>query len=188
MTNIAMAVRGDDEEHAPLHRFEILLKLPVDLGMFWFGLANAGVPLETVGGVTASILLALVVGKICGIVFFSFLATRLGFDLPQGLGWGDLVAMSALAGVGLTVCLFVANEAFIEPELQGQAKMGAVLSLAGGGVAWAIRRITQASHNAHGNDKFGSEEATHHRDKRAEPEDTGNEVTVFKKVYDSEDA
>ena len=30
----------------------------------------------------------------------------------------------ALGGVGLTVALFVANEAFVQPEMQGQAQNG----------------------------------------------------------------
>ena len=38
----------------------------------------------------------------------------------------DLFTIGALGGVGLTVALFMANEAFIDPGLQGQAKLGAV--------------------------------------------------------------
>ena len=37
-----------------------------------------------------------------------------------------------IAAIGLTVALFVAGAAYLEPGLQGQAKMGALLS---GGVA-----------------------------------------------------
>jgi len=46
-----------------------------------------------------------------------------------------------LAGVGLTVALFVANEAFSDNGLQSQAKFGAVLSVVCGGFAFANHRI-----------------------------------------------
>ena len=60
----------------------------------------------------------------------------------MGLTVGDLSAAAALSGVGLTVALFVANEAFLHPGLRGQAKMGALLSVLSAGVAWAIRAVT----------------------------------------------
>jgi Na+/H+ antiporter NhaA len=135
------AVLAYREEEAPLHVFEWMLKKPVDFGMFFFGLANAGVSFGSVGGVTLSVVVALLVGKMAGIVFFSCLAVRLGFGLPEGLEMVDLALMGMLAGVGLTVCLFVANEAFVDPGLQGQAKMGAVISVCFGGLAYFIRRI-----------------------------------------------
>lgn len=124
---------------APLHAFEHALKMPVDFGMFFFGLANAGVQLGTVGGVTAAVIIALLVGKTLGIAAFSLLAVRLGFNLPAGVSVCDLFALSALGGVGLTVALFVSNEAFVDPGLKGQAKMGAVLSVSSGGLAWLIK-------------------------------------------------
>lgn len=129
------------EEHAPLHVFEHSLKLPVDLGMFFFGLANAGVKLGSVGGVTTAVVVALFIGKLAGISLMSLLAMKMGFPLPPGVGLGDLLALSALGGVGLTVALFVSNEAFVQPELRGQAKMGAVLSVGCVFFAYGIRRL-----------------------------------------------
>lgn len=131
-----------NEEEAPLHMFEHQLKLVVDLGMFFFGLANAGVRFKSFGGVTAAVGFSLLVGKTLGIALFSLFGVWLGFRLPEGVTVGDLFAMSAIAGVGLTVALFVANEAFVDPELRGQAKMGAVLSVACGGAGWAIQRLS----------------------------------------------
>jgi len=128
-------------EEAPLHVFEHTMKLPVDLGMFFFGLCNAGVKLNSVGGITASVVFALIVGKTLGIAFFGLLAVRLGFGLPAGVTKVDLFAMSAVGGVGLTVALFVANEAFVDPGLQGQAKFGAVLSVLAAAVAWLLKVI-----------------------------------------------
>mmetsp|Transcript_54006 Transcript_54006/g.168672 ORF Transcript_54006/g.168672 Transcript_54006/m.168672 type:complete len:213 (-) Transcript_54006:45-683(-) len=136
--NIAQTNYGE----APLHVLEHQLKLPVDLGMFFFGLCNAGVQLDSVGGLTLSVIFALIVGKTVGIACFSLLAVLMGFSLPSGLSIGDLWALSGLGGVGLTVALFVANEAFVDPDLQGQAKFAAVLSILSAGVAWLIRVLT----------------------------------------------
>merc|ERR1712039_230602 len=71
----------------------------------------------------------------------SLLGVCLGFPLPDGLDKADLLALSALGGIGLTVALFVSNEAFIEPELKGQAKMGAVLSVVAGAMALCVHRV-----------------------------------------------
>jgi NhaA family Na+:H+ antiporter len=125
--------------HAPLHEFEHTMKLPVDLGMFFFGLMNAGVKLDSFGGITYSVVFALIVGKTLGIAGFGLFAVKLGFALPNGVSVVDLFAVSALGGIGLTVALFVANEAFTDPGLQGQAKMGAVISVSSAAVAWAIK-------------------------------------------------
>lgn len=127
--------------HPPLHNFEHHLKLPVDFGMFFFGLANAGVQMGSIGGVTISVVLALSVGKTLGIAGCALLAVGIGFELPPGVTVADLFALSALGGVGLTVALFVSNEAFADPDLQGQAKMGAVISVACAGLAWLLRRF-----------------------------------------------
>jgi hypothetical protein len=140
MSSVWSGLFGDDEEaEAPLHVFEAKMKRPVDFGMFFFGLANAGVAVDAVGGVTWAVVISLLVGKTIGIAIFSLFAVMIGFGLPDGLTYGDLVAMSALAGVGLTVALFLANEAFQAPELKGQAKMGAVLSLGCFIFSWCIR-------------------------------------------------
>jgi NhaA family Na+:H+ antiporter len=132
---------GSNDEDAPLHQFEAMCKKPVDFGMFFFGLANAGVSFKSVGHVTGAIVVSLCAGKILGIFLFSLLATKLGYGLPNGLTFGDLVAMSALAGIGLTVALFLASEAFVQPELQAQAKMGAVFSVSNVVIAWVIKLL-----------------------------------------------
>jgi hypothetical protein len=118
--------------------------------MFFFGLSNAGVPLDQIGGITFSVLFALVVGKTLGIAGFSLLAHAIGFTLPPGLSKMDVFAMSALGGVGLTVALFVANEAFSDPGLQGQAKFAAVLSVGSAFLAWALRKIGLATEGSGG--------------------------------------
>jgi len=48
-----------------------------------------------------------------------------------------------IAGIGFTVALFVAGEAFSEPEVQGAAKMGAMLSIAAFPAAYILARLVR---------------------------------------------
>ena len=115
-------------DHSPLHNFEHQLKLFVDMGLFFFAFANAGVQFAGIGWMTWTILIALVVGKTIGIGVLGVVADKMGFKLPAGMSVGDLVMAGFIAALGLTVALFVAAAAFTDPDLQGQAKMGALFS------------------------------------------------------------
>ena len=55
-------------------------------------------------------------------------AKAIGFALPERVGIRELILTSVIAGVGLTVALFVAGVAFTDPDIQGAAKMGALFS------------------------------------------------------------
>ena len=114
--------------HSPLERFEHQLKLFVDMGLFFFAFANAGVPFGTINQVTLIVLVSLIFGKTLGVSGFSLLAVRLGFPLPRGMGVRHLVLVGLISGIGLTVALFLAGKAFAGPPFQDPAKMGAVLS------------------------------------------------------------
>ena len=133
----------DDHEasHDPLNQFEHTFKLPVELGLFFFGLANAGVALSTVGTATWAVLSALVVGKTVGIFGFAWVAHKLGFKLAEGMNFRSLFVAALIAGLGLTVALFVAGVAFTEPSLEGAAKMGALLSAGVAPIALLAARI-----------------------------------------------
>jgi NhaA family Na+:H+ antiporter len=63
-----------------------------------------------------------------GISGLGLLAIRLGFPLPNEMGVRELLMAALVAALGLTVALFVAGAAFIDPVLLGQAKMGALFS------------------------------------------------------------
>jgi NhaA family Na+:H+ antiporter len=131
----------DMADHSPLARFEHEWKAVVDIGMFMFGLANAGVRFSSAGTATWLVLASLLFGKTLGISGFGLLARRFGFGLPRGMRDSDLLAVSLIAGIGFTVALFVAGEAFTDPGLQGAAKMGAMLSISAAGVALAVGRL-----------------------------------------------
>ncbi len=118
----------DRADHSALEQFEHEWKIIVDFGLFTFGLANAGVTFSQVGTVTWLVLAALLIGKTIGIFSLGMLAVWLGFPLPKNVHKKELLVVGIIAGIGFTVALFVAGEAFIDPALQGAAKMGAMLS------------------------------------------------------------
>ena len=130
-------VRRRRRRPSPLHQFEHQLKRFVDFGLFWFAFTQAGVTLADVGPLTWLVLGSLVVGKTAGIALFGWLAIRLGFPLPERMGSRELWMAGYIAALGLTVALFVASAAFVDPVLLGQAKMGALLS---GGVGLSAVR------------------------------------------------
>ncbi len=115
-------------EHAALHMFEHQTKLFVDFGLFFFAFANAGVELAGIGPMTWIILASLVIGKTCGVTLMGWLGGKIGFPLPKGMTFRDLVMAGYVAALGLTVALFVAGAAFLDPVMQGQAKMGALFT------------------------------------------------------------
>ena len=115
--------------HNPLEDFEHHLGLIVTLGLFFFAFANAGVSFGSINPVTGIVLCSLIAGKTIGITFFSAAAVRLGFPLPSYMGMRHLVVAGMIAGLGLTVALFLAGKAFTGPPFQDPAKMGAVFSI-----------------------------------------------------------
>lgn len=116
-------------DHSPLENFEHDLKGFVDFGLFAFAFANAGVGFAEMNGLTWLILASLVIGKTLGITMFSGVAVKLGFPLPAGMTFRHLIVTGVVAGLGLTVALFVCGQAFMAPALQGASKMGAVFSV-----------------------------------------------------------
>ncbi len=106
-----------------------------------FALANAGVVLA--GGslngaswsVLSGVILGLVVGKPVGVLLASALTLRLGVaTLPAGMTYRHLVVLGAVAGVGFTMSLFVAQLAFSDLALLAAAKVGVL----GASVAAAV--------------------------------------------------
>jgi NhaA family Na+:H+ antiporter len=98
-------------------------------------LANAGVrvPLDTIGDALSSraawgVLLGLVVGKLVGIASFTLVAVRIGLGrLPPAIRPYDVIAGSALAGIGFTVSLFVTELAFGDGDLGRDARLGVLV-------------------------------------------------------------
>jgi NhaA family Na+:H+ antiporter len=115
-----------------------------------FALANAGVHLTGAGlrdamtsRIFLGIVLGLVVGKPLGISLGSFVAVRAGIArLPAGVAWRDLVGAAAVAGIGFTVSLFVAELAFASVALVNTAKIGILsASILAGAVGYGLLRL-----------------------------------------------
>ena len=83
-----------------------------------FALANAGVAvsMDILSGREAlvlAIMVGLVIGKPLGFILASALAVRLGFgEKPNAYSWRQLAGAGALAGIGFTMSLFIAGQAF----------------------------------------------------------------------------
>ena len=83
-----------------------------------FALANAGVVLaaEVLGGhgrLMAAIVCGLAIGKPVGFMLASWLAVKLGVaEKPAAYSWRQLAGAGALAGIGFTMSLFIAGQAF----------------------------------------------------------------------------
>lgn len=115
-----------------------------------FALANAGVRVRLASAadlldpVILGIAVGLVVGKTLGISLATWLAVRLGVaNLPRGMDGRHLVGVSATAGIGFTVALFVTTLAFVEPVLVRDAKI-AILggSVLAGLIGYAVLRTS----------------------------------------------
>jgi len=110
-----------------------------------FALANAGVLLSTAvldgrSRLVTAIALGLVVGKPVGIVAAAYLSVRLGLaEKPLSYSWRQLAGAGALAGIGFTMSLFIAGQAFADPLDFAAAKISVfAASIAAGIVGAAI--------------------------------------------------
>jgi NhaA family Na+:H+ antiporter len=94
-----------------------------------FALANAGVILslgvfKTHSWLMLAIIFGLVIGKPLGIFLGSWLAARLRFAVkPDEYSWRQVLGAGALGGIGFTMSLFIAGEAFPEPADFAAAKI-----------------------------------------------------------------
>ena len=90
--------------------------------------------------------LGLVVGKALGVSLVAGGAVQAGAGhLPEGMRASHLVSASALAGIGFTVSLFVAELAFESEALRDEAKVGVLAASAlAAALGWALFRTVDA--------------------------------------------
>jgi Na+:H+ antiporter, NhaA family len=96
-----------------IHPWVCFLVLPL------FALASAGVALSAAqpnlaisSPIAPGVSLGLILGKVLGIVLFSFLAVR--SQIADGLTWSGIAGVGILAGIGFTVALFISGHVFPE--------------------------------------------------------------------------
>lgn len=120
---------GKSVHRSALQEFKNKIGPLVDCGLLFFGLTNAGVEISSVSSLTLIIFLSLVIGKTAGIALFTLFACLLGFGLPKGMNAKDVAVLGIVAGMGLTVALFVAGCAYTDVNIAGAAKMGALCTV-----------------------------------------------------------
>jgi Na+:H+ antiporter, NhaA family len=124
-----------------------------------FALVNAGVVVETeVFSGHAALMLgvaaALVIGKPLGFILATALAVRLGIAVkPDAYSWRQLGGAGALAGIGFTMSLFIASQAFPEEADFAAVKIaifaGSILSaVIGVAVLWNARSNANSRQDA----------------------------------------
>lgn len=95
-----------------------------------FAMANAGVVwsadvFQGQGRIMFAIVMGLVVGKPLGIIVASWIAVRSGIAAkPDAYSWRQLVGAGALGGIGFTMSLFIAGQAFSDAADYATAKIG----------------------------------------------------------------
>lgn len=143
-----------DRMQSPAQRLEhSLLPWTTYLVLPLFALANAGVEIRfdqsLLSMVSVGIVLGLVFGKAIGITFFSWLAVRLRLaDMPRNVSLRELFSASWLAGIGFTMSLFIAGNAFRgNAELLDQSKFGILVgSLLAGVIGYGLTYLTTQTH------------------------------------------
>lgn len=114
-----------------------------------FALANAGVSLSGLGladlaaPLPLAIALGLVVGKQLGVFGATFALVKLGFArLPEGTGWLQLYGISALAGIGFTMSLFIGSLNFETDVEMNAVRLGVLAgSLVSALMGFAVLRL-----------------------------------------------
>lgn len=113
-----------------LHPWTAFLIIPI------FALTNIGVAIDwsslaqTLSApVAGGIVLGRVIGKIVGITLFAWIGVKIGFARkPDSLSFAEIAGAGALAGMGLTVSLFLAELAITDQAVIADVKIGLVVA------------------------------------------------------------
>jgi NhaA family Na+:H+ antiporter len=143
-----LLVEPAPEAHDTLTLFERWWRFPVEVVLLMFGLVNAGVPLHGLEAGMWAIPIAALARPI-GIVAASGAAIAAGLHLPQRVGWRELLVVGFTASVGLLFSLFFATAVMPLGPLLLQMKMGALVTIAGGGLAFGAARLLRVGRFAH---------------------------------------
>jgi NhaA family Na+:H+ antiporter len=126
-----------------LSQFELVWKYPVQVTLFFFGLVNAGVPLQAFEVGAWGVPIGVIAGKPIGIFIAVGAALAAGLRLPTRIGWRDLIVIGLIAAIGFSIGLFICDALLPPGQLRKETSMGVLLSLAGAPLAflaaWVLR-------------------------------------------------
>ena len=138
---------------SPLHSMEHSLEAWVAFFIVpVFAFANAGVSFAgmSMGAITSpvtvGIVAGLVLGKQIGVMGATWLVVKSGLaTLPYGANWAHIYGLSALAGIGFTMSLFIGGLSYADPALMNEVRLGVLVASAisaaiGYGVLMAVSR------------------------------------------------
>lgn len=119
-----------------IHPWSSFVVIPV------FVLANMGISVDfhhfgelVASPVSAGIIFGRVLGKLVGITFFAWLAVKIGLArIPESMSMKHIAGVGALAGMGLTVSLFIAELAISNPTQMAEIKIGLIVAALVSGV------------------------------------------------------
>jgi NhaA family Na+:H+ antiporter len=124
-----------------LHNWVAYLIIPL------FAFANAGVTIRLDMDLNLPLILTIVVslfvGKMVGVSLFTWFGIKLGIvDKPADMSYHHIIGIGALAGVGFTMSIFIANLAFRDSAvLLESAKIGIILaSIVSGLIGYLLLR------------------------------------------------
>lgn len=126
-----------------LHSLVAYFILPV------FAFANAGVTIsldyDFNFALLINIAISLFIGKFIGVALFSYLGTKFKIaELPEGVNFKQILGISAIAGVGFTMSIFIDNLAFQGDLISiNSVKVGVIIgSLIAGITGYTILKIS----------------------------------------------
>ena len=113
-----------------IHPWTAFLVIPL------FALVNVGITIdfshlaEQINSpVARGIIVGRVLGKFIGITLFAWLAIKIGVaSKSESITFAEISGVAALAGMGLTISLFIADLALTEPALIENVKLGLLVS------------------------------------------------------------
>lgn len=145
-----------DESHARTHTFvDLWSPLSAGFAVPVFAFFAAGVNVIDNGSLSEvfgqpvffAIALALVVGKVVGVLGTTWLITKASkLRLPQGIGVRDLLPVGILCGIGFTVSLLIAELSFPDSEHTAAAKLAVLCASFVAAILGAIMLRWDAKH------------------------------------------